>query len=97
MLEVADAGEILLETTAVARADIALELFGLVCDSVEDAASCVEPVDLSRDLLGCALQEKLVENVGRPLFRWYGDTGARPRKAAGCAIDETAVGQLGNP
>ena len=87
VLEVADAGEILVETAAVARADVAFELLRLVGDRVEDAASGVEPVDLRLDLLGRALQEELVENVGRLLFRRDGDAGARPREAAGRAVD----------
>ena len=87
VLEVADAREILIETAAVARADIALQVLRLVGDGVEDAASGVEPVDLSLDLLGRALQEKLVEHVGRALFGRNGDAGAGPRKAADRAID----------
>jgi hypothetical protein len=78
MLEVADAGEILLQAAAIARADIALQLFRLIGDRIENAASRVEAVNLRLDLLGCALQEKLVENVRDPLFGRDGDTAAGP-------------------
>src|SRR3954470_15066755 len=87
MFEVADAREVLLETAAVARAHLPLEIFRLVRDGIEDAAPGVEPVDLRVDLPGCALQEQLVEYVGCPLFGRDGDAGARPRKAASRAID----------
>src|SRR3954468_20382875 len=87
MFEVADTREVLIEAAAVARADFALERLGLVRDGIEDAASGVEPVDLRVDLLGCALQEQLVEDVGRALLRRDGDPGAGPREAARRAID----------
>ena len=82
VLEVANAGEILIEPAAVACADVSRQIARLVGDGVENAAARVERADLGLDLFGRPLQEKLIENVGSTILRRNGDTRAGPRQAA---------------
>ena len=58
------------------------EVLRLVRDGVEDAPAGVEPADLRVDLRGRALEEELLEHVGRLLLRRDRDAGAGPRQAA---------------
>ena len=87
MLQVTDTCEILFEPAPVARAEVALEILGLLPDDVEDAAPAVEVADLRLHLLGSALEEKLVEHLGGALLWRDGDTGSRPRETAPAAVD----------
>ena len=93
MLQIAHAGEVLVEARAIARADARLQIFGLAGDRVEDAAAGVELADLRVDLRGAALQEHLLEYGRRFVFRRNGDAGAGPGKAAIARVDGEGEGR----
>ena len=82
MLQVADAGKILVEPVAVAGADVPLQVLGLLGDGVQDAPPGVEVADLRLDLGGRALQEELLEHAGRLVLRR--DRHARCASTTGC-------------
>ena len=82
VLEVADAGEILVEAVTVAGGHAALEFLGLAGDGVEDAAAGIQFSDLGGDLCGRALDEQLLEDVGGFVLGRDGDAGAGPGEAA---------------
>ena len=77
VLQVADAGEVLVEPAAVAGADVPLQVLRLLGDDVEDAPPGVELADLRLDLGGRALQEELVEHPRTP-----GPPAGWPRRSA---------------
>ena len=62
-----------------------LEFLGLAGDGVEDAPAGVELPDLRVDLVGRALEEQLLEDVGRLVLGRDRDAGARPGEAARAA------------
>src|SRR5687767_2746544 len=87
MFEVAHAGEVLVQSVAITRAHITLQILHLIGNGIEDAASGVEFLHLRLDLRRSALQEKLFEDRGRFIFRRNGHACARPRKTAAARVD----------
>ena len=87
LLEVADAGEVLVEAITVALADGRLQVLRLAGDGVEDAASGVQFADLGFDLRRAALQEHLLEDGRGFVFRRDRDAGAGPGEAAVAGVD----------
>ena len=81
LLQLADAGEILVELFAVASAQVTLHLPGLIADRVEDALAVGQPPGLGLHLVGAAFQKQLGEHVRRPILRRHGRTALGPGKA----------------
>src|SRR5439155_23490075 len=68
LFELSHAREILVESVAIARADSALERFGLVGDGVENALAQFDPAFLSFDFRFGALNEEALEDIRCLLF-----------------------------
>jgi hypothetical protein len=87
LLEVADAGEVLVEAVAVARAEVALQIFRLSGHGVEDAPAGFEFADLGLGLGFRALEEHARENVGGFFLAGNHHAGTGPRQAADALLD----------
>ena len=89
LLELADAGEILVEAVAVARAHRAAELAGLAAHGVQDALAELETAFLRLHFGLGAAHEHLAEDLGGALFGRDHHAAGGPGKTAGAprAID----------
>ena len=82
LLQVADAGEVLIEPITVARSHRALEFLRLAGDRVEDALARLELAHLRLGLSLRSLKKHPGENVRCLFLARNQDTGSRPRQTA---------------
>ena len=85
LLQVADAGEVLVEPLAIPRAHTPLQPLRLIRDRVHDAAAERQFARLCLDLLRRAAEEQPLEDLGRPVLAGNEHASRRPRQAA-CAL-----------
>ena len=82
LLQIAHAGQILIEPRPILRPDAGFEAAGLIGDGIHDALAKREPTRLGLHLFLRAGYEHFAEHRGGLLFRWNQHASARPGKAA---------------
>src|SRR5262249_8332709 len=85
LLQVADAGDVLVEPVAVVRADLRAQRSGLVADVIQDASAVPESVYLGPDFVGPAVEEKPGEHLRRRRGRGHERAGPGPGEAGALA------------
>ncbi len=95
LFQIADRGEVFVETVAVSRPDLSIEAAGTIGRGVEHAASLAQLLDAGGDFAGLTLEEHLLEHKRGSVLRGDHHSGPGPGKAQRLGADSQI--QIGQP